>query len=265
MGAWIGFALSGMSVGMMVGPFLGGIIYAKAGYHAVFIMLLAFIVLDFILVLIMIEKKAAARWEVASRLEPSYGTMSKQSCGVSPPGSTASDERYDGGRDVSRSSSACTNSDTLSESSDSESESAPLMDSERPSVFERLLHQVQQSFPTAYKLLSSPRLVAALYGAFINVSILSAFESILPIFMHTTFGWESSGTGVIFLALTIPSIASSTVGTLSDRVGTRKVVLAGFTLCTIGLALMTLVKHDSVGQIVLLCALLALTGDFIFF
>ncbi|KAI4217859.1 MAG: hypothetical protein L6R36_009240, partial [Xanthoria steineri] len=63
-GAWMGSALSGMSAGVMIGPFIAGIIYAKAGYLAVFATILAVIGLDFMARLFMIEKQSAKQWVV---------------------------------------------------------------------------------------------------------------------------------------------------------------------------------------------------------
>lgn len=130
-----------------------------------------------------------------------------------------------------------------------------ILHSERPSLLKRLLRQLIQSSPILYKLLSSTQLMVALYGAF---SFSSCFEVVLPLFINITFGWGSSGTGIIFLTLTTPSLSLSTVGAISDRVGTRKVVLAGLMLCTIRLVLLALLKHTNVGQIILLCVLLGI-------
>ena len=258
-GAWMGFALSGLSFGIMIGPFLGGIIYANAGYYAVFAVILGVIAFDFILRLFMIEKKAAARWTKgsSSRDGTKYGTFSDDANGSNPPISgddheppqsdlLASDER--------------TNDENLHNPWIHDAEPASTSHTKRPRMAKRLVKWLMERFPTTYALLSSPRLLAAMYGGFVQVSLTSSFESILPLFVQRTFRWDSSGTGAIFLTISIPSLASSLVGALSDRFGTRKVVLGGFAVSTIALALLSLVTHNSVCQIVLLCALLALIG-----
>jgi MFS family permease len=53
----------GMSIGMLISPLLGGVVYDKSGYNAVFGMCYALIGLDIILRLLLVEKKVAARWD----------------------------------------------------------------------------------------------------------------------------------------------------------------------------------------------------------
>ncbi|KAI4631703.1 uncharacterized protein J4E87_002409 [Alternaria ethzedia] len=58
-----GWLTIGMSIGMLISPLLGGIVYDKAGYNAVFGMCYALVGLDVILRLLLVEKKVAARWD----------------------------------------------------------------------------------------------------------------------------------------------------------------------------------------------------------
>src|ERR1700761_1271214 len=51
-----------MSIGPIVGPLLGGVIYASGGYYAVFGLMFALLGLDAFLRMIMIEKRVADRW-----------------------------------------------------------------------------------------------------------------------------------------------------------------------------------------------------------
>ncbi|KAL9613687.1 MAG: hypothetical protein Q9167_001764 [Letrouitia subvulpina] len=75
-GAWMGFALSGMNNGVMIGPLLGGFIYVKAGYYVVFVVVLAVIAADAVLRLTMVEKKGANKCVKESGEENGYGTFS---------------------------------------------------------------------------------------------------------------------------------------------------------------------------------------------
>lgn len=52
-GGWIGLAFSGMTAGLMFAPMVGGIIYARAGYFAVFAVALVAIAVPFVLCLFM--------------------------------------------------------------------------------------------------------------------------------------------------------------------------------------------------------------------
>lgn len=252
-GAWMGSVLSGMSAGVMIGPFIAGIIYAKAGYLAVFATILVVIGLDFMARLFMIEKQSAKQWVV----EGSYGTFSQESHPgyrpingdrVSTPGEGAVDERT---TDVQ----GAATDNTLNPSDFGKSAGDERRD-HRSGPGESLVRFLK----TTAILLKSRGILAAMYGGFVQVTIICSFDSILPLFVHKTFGWESSGAGSIFLALTIPSLAAPVVGAMADRLGTRVVVLAGFAISTLALALLSLVEEDSIQHMILLCALLAVTG-----
>ena len=252
-GAWMGSALSGMSAGVMIGPFIAGIIYAKAGYLAVFATILIVIGLDFILRLFMIEKQSARKWVV----EDKYGTFSEE-----PP------ERY---RPLNRTTIFAQEEDTIDNRTTdlqdvAKDDASNFSDFREPATDEPSDRRsgpregLVRSLKTTAILLKSRGILAAMYGGFIQVALICAFDSILPFFVHKTFGWETSGGGSIFLALTIPSLAAPVVGIVSDRLGARVVVLIGFTISTLTLALLSLVEQDSIQHVILLCALLAITG-----
>lgn len=253
LGAWMGYALSGMSAGVMIGPCLAGIIYAKAGYLAVFAVILAIIGLDFILRLSMIEKQSTPKWVA----EDDYGTFSGESHrGYRPiDRDTASDQEEDiinntisGLQDVAE-------IDALNPS-DFEEPATDQPNDHRSSPREGLARFLK----TTATLLKSRGILAALYGGCVQAALICAFDSILPLFVHKTFGWKTSGGGSIFLAITIPSLAAPVVGIMSDRLGARVVVLAGFAISTLALALLSLVRQDSIQHVILLCVFLAITG-----
>lgn len=249
----MGSALSGMSAGVMIGPFIAGIIYAKAGYLAVFATILAVISLDCILRLFMIEKQSARKWVV----EDNYGTFSREP-----------HRQY---RPINRDTAPVQEEDTVvNRTTDmqdvAKDDAFKPSDFREPATYQPSDHRsgppegLVRFFKTTAILLKSRGILAAMYGGFVQVTLICAFDSILPLFVHKTFGWETSGGGSIFLALTIPSLAAPVVGVMSDRLGARVVVLAGFAISTVTLALLGLVGQDSIQHIILLCALLAMTG-----
>ena len=254
-GAWMGSALSGMSAGVMIGPFIAGIIYAKAGYLAVFATILTVIGLDFTLRLFMIEKQSARKWVV----EDKYGTFSGE-----PP------QQY---RPLNRDTIFAQEEDTVDNRTTdlqdvAKNDAFNSSDFREPATDQSSDHRsgpregLVRSLKTTAMLLKSRGILAAMYGGFVQVALICAFDSILPFFVHKTFGWETSGGGSIFLALTIPSLAAPVVGAISDRLGARVVVSVGFAISTLTLALLSLVEQDSIQHVILLCALLALTGKF---
>ena len=100
----------------------------------------------------------------------------------------------------------------------------------------------------------------ALFGCFIQAALLTSFDSTLPLYVRSTFGWNSIGAGLIFLPVTVPSFSAPLIGWAADKYGPRWLATAGFILAGPCMILMRLVVYDSLNQKVLLCALLAITG-----
>ncbi|KAL8804078.1 MAG: hypothetical protein Q9182_002791 [Xanthomendoza sp. 2 TL-2023] len=250
-GAWMGSVLSGMSAGVMIGPFIGGIIYARAGHLAVFAVVLAIITLDFVLRLFMIEKQSARKWLV----EDDYGTFSEHRQ-YPPIGKNQT----------------CAQEQGIIDEATADIQQAPGTAIVQPSeAWKDLKNQSsEQEFSlregltkflhSNAVLLKSPGILAAMYGGFVQSCLITSFDSILPLFVHETFGWETSGGGSIFLAITIPSLAAPIVGIISDRLGARRVILAGVVISTLALTLLSLVEQNSIQHVILLCILLAITG-----
>ncbi|KAG6986698.1 hypothetical protein G7Y79_00073g097970 [Physcia stellaris] len=109
-------------------------------------------------------------------------------------------------------------------------------------------------------LLSSKRLMSAVYGSFINTTLTCAFDSVLPLFVKKTFGWNPTAAGLIFLTIAFPSILGPLAGAIADRFGPRPVALCGFAIATPALALLGLVRDGNVGMQALLGVLLTIVG-----
>ena len=241
-GGWIGLVFSGMTAGLTFAPMVGGIIYARAGYFAVFAVALVVIAVPFVLCLLYVDPKRKQQSRKGEEAQRDYGTISHGQ----PRGQVSSDTSAD---------------NRMQECEDEESPfiNGPSRSKVTKSDKERSF--LDRYFPSAtLLLLSSPRVSAALYGTLVQVSLLTSFDGILPLFVHRTFNWKSSASGAVFIAITMPSLFGGVAGTLSDRFGARVVALAGFVFSSVMIALMSLVDHNSVQQVVLLSALLVLTG-----
>ena len=76
----LGYVALSVTLATFSAPFLGGVIYHKGGYYAVFYMSFGMIFLDIILRILLVEKKVAKQWTVAAQLpvvnvpvpDPSY-------------------------------------------------------------------------------------------------------------------------------------------------------------------------------------------------
>lgn len=241
-GKWMGFALSSSSIGLVVSPVLGGLVYSQAGYYAVFGMIIFLISFDILLRLAAIEKKTAAKWLGPGKVNKhDYGTEGH----ATVPGNHTGNDR---------SSPSANDGDFAEEVSDQ--------------ALGRFLANHKGSrdrefqMPTTIILLKSPRLLTAIYGVFVQVAMLSSFDTILPLFVKQTFGWNSFQAGMIFLTVAIPALAGPLAGRLSDRYGPRWIAISGFLLTAPTLVLLRLVNKHDITHVLLLCGLLILIGQY---
>ena len=261
----MGFVFSGMTGGFLVSPFLAGVVYAKAGYFPVFILVFATLAFDLFLRIIIIEEKTKARFISDGGQRERDRARSNESSprlhNSSLTGSThyESDSTEDSDR-VHRSS----GSSTVNGTDPDEPPKAKI-----PGTFESQFNPAlwfRKVFPRMATLLSSSRLSAAVYGCFTYGTVICSFDAILPLFVNRTFGWDSQGVGLIFLALTVPALAGAAFGAASDRYGPKRVSLLGFVIASVSLALLALVRDDSniakAGLAVLLFTLGSLLENF---
>ncbi|KAI9757012.1 MAG: hypothetical protein M1815_002347 [Lichina confinis] len=231
-GQMMGFALSSANVGVLISPLLGGLVYARAGYIPLFGMALGLICFDIFLRLVMIEKKVAAKYMLPAEENGRYGTFgdgqpteADRSCDVQQPPDTGAHPSTEDTQ----------NGHVGNGPSDEEHQPLLKKDGPRKSRF-------NFKTPTVFILLRSPRMLTAILGIFVEVGILSSFDTVLPLFVKRTF-----------------------VGKLSDRYGPRWVAVTGLLATLPFLVMLRLVDHHSTGQIVLLCTLLSLIGLFLTF
>lgn len=161
-GQAMAYASSAMSIGLILGPVLGGIIYDRRGYYAAFGLAFAFIGVDFLLRVILVEKKIAVRY-LPRVLHPDgeNPTSVKLQPSSSQPQQTVSNE-------------------SLQETH-----------SRRPCV-----PNIRESrIPTVIRILKFPRLLVALFISFVQALILSAFDATLPLYLNALFGYSALQAG----------------------------------------------------------------------
>lgn len=254
-GQFMGYVGASLSLALLLSPLLGGVVFDKAGYESVFGMCWGLLALDVGLRVVVVEKKIAVKWLGAERerLEANEKVVGRQVEGV------VDEEKATSKLDT-----------TKFTGQPSTTASAPSTPSPRPAAAEpppahiSILPPVTTSKPkrpfTLAILLSSPRLLAALYGSLIQASLLTAFDSTLPLRVRTLFHWTSLGAGLIFLPITIPSFFGPLIGYWVDRRGPRIPATLSFLLAVPFLIILRLITADVFAQKAGLCALLAGLG-----
>ena len=224
LGQAIGYVSMAISVGTLGGPLLGGVVYQNGGYYAVFGLAFAFIGLDIVFRLLLIEKRHALKW-ITPELE----------------------------RPASESSS--TNKEpVVSEVPPTPSTGSDIQATKKPPS--------RSAFARVGTLLSSPRLVVSLWGYFVISLVLASFDSVLPLFVQDTFGWQQSGQGLIFIPLMVPHLVDPLTGWVIDKYpkSIRYFTATAFLSAVPVMVLLRLVTDNSMQHKILLCALLALVG-----
>ena len=222
----MGYCAIAYTSGALLSPLLGGVIYGSAGYYAVFGLSFALIGLDAVFRLAIIERKSAEQWRTPAEI-PMQPNLEPRV------------HRSDG---------------------EATEQIAGQEETEIPSGTDGAPLPKTRKLPAMLYLLTSRRLLTAWWATFVMGVIYASFDTTLPLFVHRTFGWNSTGGGLIFLTVSLPSFAGPLIGKASDTYGPRWFAATGFLAVLPFYVMMRLVTHDSIGQIVLLCALLTLTG-----
>ncbi|KAL8687767.1 MAG: hypothetical protein Q9218_006154 [Villophora microphyllina] len=226
LGKTIGSIFGFISIGELAAPVLGGVVYEKAGFSGVFGIAFGILAVDFIMRLLLIEKKTAARWEAPKEAD-------REDTADSEGGNTedANEE------------------EPLLRKNEAEDYKVP--DSQPKAV---------RSFPILF-CLKNPRLLTALLLALTQATLLSTFDATIPTEAQQLFGFDSLKAGLLFIALVLPYLLLGPVaGLLVDRYGPKPAAVLGFGYLVPVLILLRLAHPGGTSQIVIYCALLALNG-----
>ncbi|PYH41613.1 MFS transporter [Aspergillus saccharolyticus JOP 1030-1] len=236
-GAAMGYVSMALTVGTVFGPFIGGVMLSRLGYHSVFLLAIALIAVDIVLRLVMIEQKTAVKWlpSTAAAEEESRGLLGEST------GYGALIE-HDGST-----SSLAPPGDMLLESS-AEDGSEPDSCGKASSV------------PGIVRLICSGKLMVVLVATVVDAILYSSFDTVLPLYVMKTFDWGPMGIGLCFLPLFAPSFASPWIGDAVDRLGALQVAFFGFLLDCPTFLLFQFVTENTVQHQFLLVVFLLLAG-----
>lgn len=223
-----------MSVSGLVAPVLGGILYDKAGYGGVFGLASGLLALDFVMRLLIVEKKTAAKYD--NSLPDS--TADPHSRGMSDGGDEEAQE--------------ATEDDPLIPANGDD----PYKIRHKPSPIIR-------AFPILY-CFRNPRLSAAFFLSFVQATLLGVFDATIPTESQDTFGYTSLQAGLLFMSLDVPYLVLGPVAGWSvDRFGTKPAAVIGFAYLVPVLVLLRLPGErlgSGESSVILYWALLALNG-----
>jgi MFS family permease len=233
LGKVVGSLMSFISVGQLAAPVVGGVLYEKTGYVGVFGVGAGMIGLDFVMRVLVIEKKTAAKYLHTDEL--------------------AGPQEHSPMDDDDEDEEATEESGLLVPSKESPDYTIP------PSQ-PRLI----TTLPILY-CLTSPRILTALFLAFVEALLLATFDATIPTEASTLFSFSSLSSGLLFVPLDIPYLLLGPLaGWAVDRYGPKPAAVLGFGWLAATLVLLRLptsgLVSDRKGNIVLYCGLLALNG-----
>ncbi|KAF1939173.1 hypothetical protein EJ02DRAFT_457217, partial [Clathrospora elynae] len=108
-------------------------------------------------------------------------------------------------------------------------------------------------------------LLAAIFGMFIDETIIAALCATLPVFVYSKFHWTALPAGLLFLCITIPVFGGPLAGALFDRFGACWIAVNGFTVSAPVLVFIRPIKNDTLEHEVILWVLLTLAGTTVTF
>ncbi|OJJ65065.1 hypothetical protein ASPSYDRAFT_142555 [Aspergillus sydowii CBS 593.65] len=207
----------------------------QAGYHAVFAMAIALIVVDIVLRLVMIERKTAAKWiDVQSEIAGTEAEAETERL-IAP--ATEYVSSYEG---------------VESEHSSQQQSNGKTAD-EQPNPNRR-------SMPGIVRLMGSLTILVVLQATLVEAMTYSSFDSVLPLYVRSTFDMDPMGIGLCFIPLFVPSFFSTIIGSAVDRYGSRRIAWMGFILDVPALLLLQVVTENTTRDQIVLYMLLFVSG-----
>ncbi|KAI1394764.1 MFS transporter-like protein [Hypoxylon fuscum] len=250
LGKVVGSIFSFISIGELMAPVIGGVLYEKTGYSGVFGVAAGVLGLDFLMRLLVVEKRTAAKYDKTLLTDRQNGQNN-----------SADYETRLGG--------------------DGQDESGDYGDNrEEPTENDALLPRKGEDDELNYKIhgepnrivralpilvcFRSPRLLVALGLAFVQAALLALFDATIPTEAQSLFGFTSLQAGLLFIALDVPYLVLGPIaGWAVDRYGTKLAAVVGFGYLVPALVLLRLPSDHLISgtnNIMLYCALLALNG-----
>ncbi|KAF2148916.1 MFS general substrate transporter [Myriangium duriaei CBS 260.36] len=232
LGKTIGSIFSFISVGNLMAPLLGGVLYSKTGFAGVFGLAFAVLAIDFVMRALVIEKKVAQRYR---NNESNIDTE-------------VPNDNRDGGESE--------------QAENGNAEEEPLLgkrqteDYRLPDDLPAIAHKIK-----ILPCLKDARLLTAFLVAFIQAVLLGNFDATVPTTGQDLFDFDSLKAGLLFAPLgAFDLVVGPLAGWFIDRYGTKPAAVAGYGFLVPVLVLLRLPHAGGKDQIILFGGLLALCG-----
>lgn len=222
LGVTIGSIFSFISVGELLAPVLGGIVYKWAGSNAVFAMGFVLLGIDFLMRLVLIEKKTAVKYGIS--LTPHE------------------EEEQD------------------LEQANEEDPLLSKLDDLDQWIIKKEQPEWVKSFPIVYCLKDS-RLLTAQVVSFMQAIIVSVFDSTITTEAMDLFGFDSLQAGLLFIPLVLPYlILGPLAGRAIDKYGVKPMAVIGLSYMTIPLLTLRIPVAGGTTEIIKLSIILSFCG-----
>ena len=235
LGRAMGFSSMALSMGLLLGPVIGGVLYEYAGYFETFLPALVLLGVELVLRLLIVEDRTK-------------GGQRSSKVKKGPRGEREDDNAKDGTNGTAE--------NGADEFSPSAIESQPLLSPPTPPA---------TSSPAApgnayLILLTDPRFLVSMTSIFILNSTANGFDAVLAPFINSTFSLGPVHAAALFLTLAIPMLFAPLTGHLTDRFGAKVVASTGLGIGAPSLAALGLVGPGTEAPMLKLGALFFLIG-----
>lgn len=231
------FPAVGLSFGMFLGPLIGGVVYEKAGYNAVFYVCFGVLAVDIALRLIMLERGELKSTRAKHCQKLFDAGLEKLSMPL---------QHY-----------------VILHLPSQEPELDENVEDQKPEKYQYYMpiwKNRKIPIPAYLALMGNTRILNSFFLSIILAWLMTAFESILTLHVESIFDFSSLQAGLIFIAFAGPSFFEPVIGHLSDKVGPRFIVFSGLLLATPALILMRIPSQNTPGHIAGLSVLLVAVG-----
>ncbi|KAL1622520.1 hypothetical protein SLS54_005086 [Diplodia seriata] len=295
-GQAMGWVSMAMSLAVLVAPLLGGVVLERAGYDAVWAMAYALLGVDVVARLVLVEKRVAGRWVVGDGAETA-APEERCCCGEGRGGGGGEDEDGGGqekeeeekeGEKEKESADISPVSGQEQEDSEKQQQRTTTTTTTRPCPHHDIARhdnepttttttpqhpsshphprRFRDRLPPTLSLLLSARLASSLWSTLVVSILMSSLDAVLPLYVRARFNWSSTGAGLIFLPVVIPSFLAPLFGLIADRgLCAPRYLAAGGALvaCPCWVCLRFVdgdIDGDALKAKVVLCVLLAVLG-----